>query len=616
MDKCENIASVAGNTFRNRRSPMRDQTVQQQNNFGRKALNVNGGDIIRITLRDQKQWLTQIENSFCDLLLYCAKNREPLQAHRAVLSVYSKFFRELLKNENIWICSTVFIIDYMYEDISNLIRLLYFGSVNLTRREAINLRIIIEDFQFGMNLAYSSISGTLMSLGFVQSESTTNTNGDKTLNGPESIQSENELKHRKGSNRAWDHYSTTSKGFEVIPLSYSPPSEYSPVSVHALSENSEMQNVSPKTYPRSKSSASTAVADPKLADPLWFSEQAVVNCGEIPKTNFNNTEDFQLDNLENNDNACYNSSIPLPHSKTKRRSTCSGNSGEVPLLDYFDQTDISEHLPLKLARKSEVRQGKNESIVLCSKCGAITSDNKKNLHICPGKRVLSTTRQEKLASELELLMNFDCIYCKKRFFSEGALHKHMKLHHIPGGMVCVKCKILFDNKQKFVAHNSFHRKGKLVECSLCGKEELSTIIDIHLKKHAAERLNHCGDRRVCPVCSRTFKEEAHVVNHLLFHFDEEREHECKICYFVTETDDALKVHHKIEHELSKALPVNKKIEKTQLPQINRVTRKAWKSKDKEVEIDVSQMGWMCSTCGMLFTNSSDCQNHIVSFHTE
>ena len=41
MDKCENIASVAGNTFRNRRSPMRDQTVQQQNNFGRKALNVS-----------------------------------------------------------------------------------------------------------------------------------------------------------------------------------------------------------------------------------------------------------------------------------------------------------------------------------------------------------------------------------------------------------------------------------------------------------------------------------------------------------------------------------------------------------------------------------------------
>lgn len=166
----------------------------------------------------------------------------------------------------------------------------------------------------------------------------------------------------------------------------------------------------------------------------------------------------------------------------------------------------------------------------CDKCTAVYSSrqelvdhDKKHRTPCPhcAKLILKSSMNLHLVKHTD---RFRCTQCGGRFNSKAALGQHtITVHTDIKEHICETCGKLFSSQTSMRVHMKSHSDERLYPCKLCDYSgRTASAIYIHMSTHA-------NDLCVCEVCSKTFKSNRNLNDHLRRVHTKEKKHQCSYC---------------------------------------------------------------------------------------
>lgn len=131
--------------------------------------------------------------------------------------------------------------------------------------------------------------------------------------------------------------------------------------------------------------------------------------------------------------------------------------------------------------------------------------------------------------------DFRCKFCQKKFYTKKHLDQHLKRLHSKGEIrkyICDYDGKIYYNRQDMHRHIKLHYSK--VKCEICNKEMAAITLSSHMRF-----LHPTNPNIACKICSRMFKSEKYLKNHLKSH---DKQHECDICQKKFGTNFVLKKH--------------------------------------------------------------------------
>ncbi|XP_044010989.1 putative zinc finger protein 66 [Aphidius gifuensis] len=133
----------------------------------------------------------------------------------------------------------------------------------------------------------------------------------------------------------------------------------------------------------------------------------------------------------------------------------------------------------------------NESCI-CDICGK-TYNNKSSL------------TYHRYNKHKEIIKNFSCEDCNKRFKTKKNLSNHMELHKTK--YICEECGAQLKTKYGLTKHRKIHLEKSHV-CPICG------VAFSNLSSQKVHLLRHVGERPyVCDICGQNFSQRSPMMSH-------------------------------------------------------------------------------------------------------
>ncbi|XP_044258365.1 zinc finger protein 502-like isoform X2 [Tribolium madens] len=166
----------------------------------------------------------------------------------------------------------------------------------------------------------------------------------------------------------------------------------------------------------------------------------------------------------------------------------------------------------------------------CDKCSEVFSTrqdlvqhDKNHKRPCPkcGKMILKTSMKLHLIKHTDRHM---CSQCHSCFNSRAALQQHIiTIHTDRKDHICEACGKRFSSKTAMTVHLKSHSDERLYECKLCNyKGRTASAVYVHMSTHAREIC-------VCEVCSKIFKSNRNLNDHIRRVHSKEKKHKCTYC---------------------------------------------------------------------------------------
>ncbi|XP_037620421.1 zinc finger protein 567-like isoform X1 [Sebastes umbrosus] len=185
-----------------------------------------------------------------------------------------------------------------------------------------------------------------------------------------------------------------------------------------------------------------------------------------------------------------------------------------------------------------------------------------------------------LPGESRIRSSLRCLECGEECENHAALQAHhITTHTETAGesdaveqsasqlLICRRCGIKFNDKEKLEEHMKTHIKAKPYSCPDCGKRFINeSYIQIHQRIHTGEKpflcsqcgrgfhtasslklheMQHTGERPfACLICGKTFRINSYLTAHYQTHI-KERPFMCSVCGKGYSRAEELKVHHRL-----------------------------------------------------------------------
>lgn len=122
----------------------------------------------------------------------------------------------------------------------------------------------------------------------------------------------------------------------------------------------------------------------------------------------------------------------------------------------------------------------------------------------------------------------ECPKCEKRYSSKFCLRQHIKHIHDKGSIFkCQFCDKIFNRKANLDSHlNHVHTTDKNFECDICGLKVKSKGI---LRNHKLLHSTNPADMKQCTFCSKQYKTQNQLINHMAKHKKNKEYFTCSIC---------------------------------------------------------------------------------------
>ncbi|XP_031332750.1 gastrula zinc finger protein XlCGF52.1-like isoform X2 [Photinus pyralis] len=171
-----------------------------------------------------------------------------------------------------------------------------------------------------------------------------------------------------------------------------------------------------------------------------------------------------------------------------------------------------------------------EPVFQCDKCSDVyatreqlVEHDKNHRTPCPhcGKLILKSSMNLHLVKHSD---RFRCTQCGGRFNSNAALAQHtITVHTDIKDHICEVCGKRFSSQTAMRVHMKSHSDERLYPCKLCDYAgRTASAIYVHMSTHA-------NDMCVCEVCSKTFKSNRNLNDHLRRVHTKEKKHTCSYC---------------------------------------------------------------------------------------
>ena len=137
-----------------------------------------------------------------------------------------------------------------------------------------------------------------------------------------------------------------------------------------------------------------------------------------------------------------------------------------------------------------------------------------------------------------------CGFCDQYFIMINDLIKHHKDKHVSKGRN-LKCKFCGDHFATMDTLKKHCHQHKPHLCTICKRMRYATVEELenHMRGHDEEA------RNVCKFCRKTFSNKKNRADHEKFvhNFQENRPHNCAICWKILQSNEELQKHYKSEH---------------------------------------------------------------------
>ncbi|XP_023292625.1 transcription factor grauzone-like isoform X5 [Lucilia cuprina] len=205
---------------------------------------------------------------------------------------------------------------------------------------------------------------------------------------------------------------------------------------------------------------------------------------------------------------------------------------------------------------------------------------------------------------------FQCEKCSKTFSSKASFEHHMVAKHVPREefkFECPECKKKFPTAKNLSLHeNNSHNPQNIVICDKCGKTFRDKCrLKLH---HRHDHLNEPKPEKIpqkCPFCNKWYSSKSSVQDHIRnMHTDNDIEHRCPTCGFVSTTAKALKKHILFNHDAVRRHKCN-------------LCEKAFKRPQDIKEHMATHTGeplYTCVNCGKTFKSKANMFHHRRRFH--
>ncbi|KAF2902112.1 hypothetical protein ILUMI_04075 [Ignelater luminosus] len=177
-------------------------------------------------------------------------------------------------------------------------------------------------------------------------------------------------------------------------------------------------------------------------------------------------------------------------------------------------------------------QGEHDGqpVFQCDKCPEIfttrknlVEHDKNHRTSCPqcGKMILKSSMKLHLVKHTD---KYKCMQCNGRFNSKAALSQHVVTVHTDiKDHICETCGKRFSSQTAMRVHMRSHSDERLYPCKLCNYAgRTASAIYVHMSTHA-------NDLCVCEVCSKTFKSNRNLNDHLRRVHSKIKKHHCTYC---------------------------------------------------------------------------------------
>ncbi|KAK4879670.1 hypothetical protein RN001_007816 [Aquatica leii] len=147
--------------------------------------------------------------------------------------------------------------------------------------------------------------------------------------------------------------------------------------------------------------------------------------------------------------------------------------------------------------------------------------------------------ETKNSLDVEILEDFPCKSCGKKFPSLNALERHVKTHSVDKIYECSKCNKIFKQSQTLADHIRRHYDSRNFACEVCGKKFYKQFnVTEHMRIHTGERPFKCDS------CDRTFTRALLLRNHIKKAHTGEKKFICGTIlklFFVTDTQQDVSI---------------------------------------------------------------------------
>ncbi|XP_015834141.1 zinc finger protein OZF isoform X23 [Tribolium castaneum] len=215
--------------------------------------------------------------------------------------------------------------------------------------------------------------------------------------------------------------------------------------------------------------------------------------------------------------------------------------------DEIDQPEYVE-APSTSADDQPGPSGVNKTTVEAPLC--ILDMDSEPPFACPGCPKIFTDRRKFQRHQYYHREKFyQCSYCPRAFVSRCHLKNHIiTVHEQQRNFSCDYCDYRTNYKASLKSHEiSVHTKDYPFKCDLCN---LGYFQEAQFKRH--RQFQHEGQRLICEICSKMFKDKEHFKVHVRKHDPDHIQEvfKCDICNEIFHWKAQLNYHLKRKHEVS------------------------------------------------------------------
>ncbi|XP_060525625.1 zinc finger protein 271-like isoform X2 [Cylas formicarius] len=252
-----------------------------------------------------------------------------------------------------------------------------------------------------------------------------------------------------------------------------------------------------------------------------FKEMCLISAQVLKKRLKYGLETTDCSNLTNVSKICDEGSIPdlendnYNQDKIQACYKCDFcDKNFVYYMDYLDHQDKHEGQP----------------IFNCVKCQVVFSSKKQLIyheksHKIPCKHCGLELHQQSMRAHLNKHSEkFKCLVCLQCFNSRAMLNDHMaSIHTKMKNHVCEVCAKVFSTKSSLSMHLKTHKDNKDYKCGKCQyATRTSAALYIHMSTHSNEV-------HICEYCSKIFKSNRNLSDHLKRVHCKIKRHHCTYC---------------------------------------------------------------------------------------